>query len=399
MRIEFRIKDARMEVIPSSRRLHYRALNRTLSSASPSANAMMFHSFALAQSQSKIFVLFSFLTLFAILFASLVQIRRSMVPIETLQMATLQVSKGDLGGRVVIDSYDEFQVLGGAFNHMIESLVENIEARKQNYNKLLKARNEAIAAAKTEVMFVQNVSHEFRTPLTSICSYSEILQTLGDEDGKTRDEFVGIIVSESQRLAKIVDGVIKLSTIQSETVTWNFEEVDLALSLRDAVDQAFPESAKNRIEIECNAADGLTTCVDIDRIKEVWHNLISNAVKFSTPYSSVQIRAFRESSEIVVEFEDHGRGIATEDQEIIFERFRQLGDLMCDKPSGTGLGLCIAKAIVEHHGGSISVESEPGCGSTFRVTLPSRTASELDGPWVEQQSIVAPTEDSVEVGG
>ena len=183
-------------------------------------------------------------------------------------------------------------------------------------------------------------------------------------------ENLDVVVSEGERLTKLIDDVLDLAKIEAGKFTWNMATV----SLSDVIERAIAATASlfeakklnlvRDVDSELPAVNG-----DQDRLIQVVINLISNAVKF-TDSGSITCSAHLRGEELVVGVTDSGIGIAPGDQQKVFEKFKQVGDTLTDKPKGTGLGLPICKEIVEYHGGRIWVESEPGKGSTFSFTLP-----------------------------
>jgi signal transduction histidine kinase len=176
---------------------------------------------------------------------------------------------------------------------------------------------------------------------------------------------------EGQRLTTLINNVLDLEKIEAGEMVWNIEAVDVA----DVVSQAAAATEslyrQKALDFSLDVAGDLPLVLgDRDRLVQVIVNLISNAVKF-TKEGSVRCRACVDSGgRVRVEVTDTGSGIAPADQAAVFEKFRQVGDTLTDKPAGTGLGLPICKEIVEHLGGSIALESMPGRGSTFHFTLP-----------------------------
>ena len=253
-------------------------------------------------------------------------------------------------------------------------------------NSLVEARRNAEAANATKSAFLANVSHELRTPLTSILGFTRMIQrrlqrsilpkldrtdpgtaTLGAEI----EEYVGIILSEGDRLTTLINNLLDLEKIEAGAMEWEMADADpgdLLVRARDAT-ATLHEAAGLHFEIDV-APDVLPVHADHDRIAQVLINLISNAVKF-TPVGTIRCEARRLGDDFV-EFvvADTGIGLAPEEQDRIFEKFRQVGDTLTDKPRGTGLGLAICREIVEQHGGRIFVESVPGAGSRFSFTLP-----------------------------
>jgi len=209
------------------------------------------------------------------------------------------------------------------------------------------------------------------------------------------EENLKVVVSEGERLTKLIDDVLDLAKIEAGKLEWHMESVTIA----DVIDRATAATAslfeqKGLALVKDVAADLPTVTGDRDRLIQVVINLISNAVKF-TETGSVTCRAVRRGSEIVVSVVDTGIGIAPADQPKVFERFKQVGDTLTDKPKGTGLGLPICKEIVEHHGGRVWVESDAGKGSTFSFALP--IAGEASGAPVELAALIRRLRDQVVV--
>jgi signal transduction histidine kinase len=318
------------------------------------------------------FLLTAGCTLLCVLLASLVQMRRTLGPILSLNEATRRVAQNDLSVRVSIRSRDEFGELGGAFNHMTAQLQENVRRREQTERELVASRDAALAAARAKAEFVTNVSHEFRTPMAEIIGSTEILSQMDDADPAARREFAAIAFHGATRLARLVDDVLQLGS----TVAWDMEPTDVATTLRDAV-ASMPASVAKRIH--CDIAPDLPRVQGVEhRLTDIWCRLLDNAQKFSARGAAIEVRARPEQGAVVIEIVDHGVGISRLDLPNIFEPFRQVGrDQLTDKASGTGLGLTLVKNTVERHAGHIEVDSELGNGSTFRVTLPIAVAAPL----------------------
>ena len=221
--------------------------------------------------------------------------------------------------------------------------------------------------------FVSTVSHELRTPLTSIRAFSQILFNDPDTDLPRRKEFLGIIVNESERLTRLINDVLDLAKLESGRAKWQVTTLDLHEIIAEAVaatGQLFRERA---IDIETRiATEKAAVKADRDRVMQVLINLLSNAAKFSqSGEGRVEVALRRLDGFFQVDVADNGPGVATEEQEFIFEKFRQAGDTLTAKPQGTGLGLPISRQIVEYFGGRLWVRSIPGAGATFSFTLPA----------------------------
>jgi len=257
-----------------------------------------------------------------------------------------------------------------AYSHELEQKSREVMAATAE----LRAANERLKELdRLKDDFVSTVTHELRTPLTSIRSFSEILHDNPGLDAAERQRFLTIIIQESERLTRLINQVLDLAKLESGRAEWRVSEVDLRTVIEDSIDstgQLF--RAKNV---------GLTTRLspqtplvraDRDRLVQVLINLLSNAVKFVEPGAGrVIVELASDGRTVSVRVTDNGPGIAVEDQQVIFEKFRQAGDTMTEKPQGTGLGLPISRQIIEHFGGTLRVASGPGAGATFAFDLPA----------------------------
>lgn len=218
--------------------------------------------------------------------------------------------------------------------------------------------------------YVSSVSHELRTPLTSIRSFAEILLKHGDTEPGTRKEFVEIIHKESERLTRLVNNVLDLARIEAGATKLLLSEFDARVVAADAIASMQGTAAERGVTLAAHTGeDGRPIRADRDRVQQVLMNLVSNAIKFSPSGSSVELRVEAGDLPGRVRFcvTDHGRGIAPEDLDRVFDRFHRVDD---EPGTGTGLGLAICREIVDLHGGRVWAESVAGEGSTFRVELP-----------------------------
>jgi signal transduction histidine kinase len=223
--------------------------------------------------------------------------------------------------------------------------------------------------------FVSTVTHELRTPLTSIRAFSEILHDHPDIDPAERHRFLGLIIKESERLTRLINQVLDLAKLESGHPEWQASELDLGDIVADAV-SATSQIFKGRgVSLETRASKVPKVVADRDRVMQVMLNLLSNAVKFSPEgQGRVEVGVRQDGECVRVDVRDNGVGISPEHQSVIFEKFRQVGDTLTEKPSGTGLGLAICRQIIDHYGGRLWVESEPGRGSVFSFVLPVAAA-------------------------
>jgi signal transduction histidine kinase len=221
--------------------------------------------------------------------------------------------------------------------------------------------------------FVSTVTHELRTPLTSIRAFSEILHDHPDIDPSERHRFLGLIIKESERLTRLINQVLDLAKLESGHAEWQTGEVDLKEIVADAVSSTSQLFRSRGVTLAASIApDVPAVLADRDRVMQVMLNLLSNAVKFCSEGSGqVEVRLTQEGGNVRVDVQDNGVGISHEHQGVIFDKFRQVGDTLTNKPHGSGLGLHISRQIVEHFGGRMWVESAPGQGACFSFTLPT----------------------------
>jgi Na+/proline symporter/signal transduction histidine kinase len=222
--------------------------------------------------------------------------------------------------------------------------------------------------------FISTVTHELRTPLTSIRAFSEILHDNPQLEVTQREKFLGVIIKESERLTRLINQVLDLAKIESGNAEWQTAEVDVREVIEEALASLSQLFKDHGVVLEVELADALPhTVADRDRLHQVLLNLLSNAVKFcGRPDGRVKVSARRTGPLLRVDVTDNGPGISAADQELIFEKFRQSGDTLIQKPAGSGLGLAISRQIIEHFGGRLWVSSTSGAGATFSFTLPAR---------------------------
>lgn len=232
--------------------------------------------------------------------------------------------------------------------------------------------------------FISTVSHELRTPMTSVLGFSKIIRKkleravfplLAGEKGveKPIGQVRGnmdIIVAEAERLTELINDVLDIARMEAGEIQWRDENVSVAGVLRRSVEATRGLWQAKGLEVEVDAGEGLPMVRgDRARLVQVVVNLLSNAVKF-TEQGPIRCSAARDGEYVRVSVRDNGAGIDMADLRMVFDKFKQVGDTLTGKPEGSGLGLPICRQIVERHGGTIWVESEPGRGSVFSFTLP-----------------------------
>jgi signal transduction histidine kinase len=265
-----------------------------------------------------------------------------------------------------------------AYSHELEEKQRELKAATEG----LKAANERLQELdRLKDDFISTVTHELRTPLTSIRAFSEILYDNPDLDPAERHRFLGLVIRESERLTRLINQVLDLAKLESGLAEWQSAQIDLREIVADAVNATSQIFKSRRVTIQAHSPARLPLVVaDRDRVMQVMLNLLSNAVKFCPEASGrVDVRLTQENGNVRLDVADNGVGISREHQAVIFEKFRQVGDTLTQKPAGTGLGLAICREIVARLGGRLWVESEVGHGSVFSFTLPAAEAR-AEGP-------------------
>ena len=283
-------------------------------------------------------------------------------------------------------------------NSELRKYAEDLEANQRQllnlYEELKSETKQKEMAQKSDQLksdFLSQVSHELRTPLTSIFGFTKLIQKdfdsiVSSDDIKVtlikkQDKIhknLSIISCECGRLTRMINNVLDLAKIESGEATWNDKPTPLAAVIESsltAVEGLVLE--KESVSINSDIPPSLPTLVvDADLITQVFVNLLSNAIKFSNS-GIVMIRAKRDDNNITISVSDEGVGITPEDINKVFDKYyiARKGDTLSTPRLGTGLGLPICKQIVEHYGGEISVESQLGMGSTFRIILPVNSAA------------------------
>ncbi|HKN10437.1 MAG TPA: HAMP domain-containing sensor histidine kinase, partial [Pseudomonadota bacterium] len=265
-----------------------------------------------------------------------------------------------------------------AYSHRLEQKSRELETTSAE----LRAANERLTELdRLKDDFISTVTHELRTPLTSIRALSEILHDDPELDRRQRVKFLGIIIKESERLTRLINQVLDLAKIESGNAEWHSSELDLRELIEEAAAAVGPVIAEHRIALALRLPDRVPAITaDRDRLMQVMLNLLSNAVKFCDREAGrITIALTRQPDALRIDVVDNGPGIRREDQELIFQKFRQVGDTLTEKPHGTGLGLPISRQIVQHFGGRLWVESGSGSGATFSFTMPlgSRTTGSV----------------------
>ena len=287
-------------------------------------------------------------------------------------MVSTVVKEEPLGLDEVMNILDEASQVR-AYSHQLEEKSRALEAATAE----LRAANEQLKELdRLKDDFMSSVTHELRTPLTSIRALSEMMVDDPDIDPDSRQRFLGIIVSEAERLSRLVNQVLDLAKIESGHAEWHNTDLDMRELVQHAVETTAQLMRDRGASVELQLPDAVPTLrADRDRLLQVLLNLLSNAAKFvPVPGGKVWVSLGCDGKQIRVDVRDNGPGIPPAQQAVVFEKFRQGGDSL-SRPQGTGLGLPISRQIVEHFGGRLWLASPPGEGATFSFVLPLASAA------------------------
>ena len=271
--------------------------------------------------------------------------------INEIETALDRISKGDFDARIDKEKYSE------AGYHMSD-LIDKINHMASELGGMETMRQD----------FVSNVSHEIQSPLTSIKGFVSLLK----DDSLSRDEqihYIGIIESESLRLSKLGENLLRLSTLESEYAEINPKSYSLSRQLKDVILLLEPQWSAKSIEVSLSkeAAD---IFADEDLLSQVWINLLNNSIKFTPDGGKITIAVSSDDTQAQAAISDTGIGMTKETMAHVFERFYMADKARSRSAGGSGLGLSIVKKIVQMHHGRIDVESKPGEGTIFKITIP-----------------------------
>jgi signal transduction histidine kinase len=245
-------------------------------------------------------------------------------------------------------------------------------AEAQSAQRQLLRQNEQLREAdRLKDEFVALISHDLRTPLTSIMGYLELVL---DDDNLTGEQrgFLNVADRNADRLLRLVNDLLFVARFEAGELELRPTELDLAAVVRQSVEESGPRAAAGGVELTCEAGAVSAVQADKGRMFQLVENLVSNAIKFTPEGGEVRVSVTPVNGVVRLEVADTGIGIASGEQERLFERFFRASTASEHQIPGTGLGLYITRAIVDAHGGSIAVRSDPGEGTSFCVELPAR---------------------------
>ncbi len=331
--------------------------------------------------------------LLALLVFYLVTQKLLLSPVRKLRRLAEQVTTGDMEARATIQTGDEFEELGSAFNDMLVHLQSTQEELRKS-NRSLDTRLGELAETNVALFesnrvkseFIANVSHELRTPLVSIIGFAELLadagQRAGDSDRLKR--YATNILTSGRMLLDIINDLLDLAKIEAGKLELHISLVDVAESCRDLIDFVTPLADKKGLSLDLDMPDEIPKMSsDAGRLKQILYNLLSNAIKFTPEGGAVKLMVRPENGELMTfAVRDTGPGIPEAEHAAVFEKFRQGDSSMTREYSGTGLGLPITRELCAMLGGSVRLESRVGEGSTFSVRLPIRAPTDVSVPVV-----------------
>jgi len=228
-----------------------------------------------------------------------------------------------------------------------------------------------IALARLKSDFVSNVSHELRTPLSLIQLYAETLELGRITTQEKKEEYYRIIRKESERLGKLISNILDFSRIEAGRKEYDLRETDIAELVRNTLDTYRYQIEKSGFEFETSIESNIPTMkLDREAIARALLNLVNNAIKYSADEKFLKVKLYRTNGTVKLEVVDRGIGIARRDQAKIFEKFYRTCDPLVHNTKGSGLGLSLVRHITHAHGGEVEVESSPGRGSKFTLSLP-----------------------------
>jgi two-component system, NarL family, sensor histidine kinase BarA len=304
-------------------------------------------------------------------------------PVKHLKEVSDAISAGELNVRSEIQTGDEFEDLSHAFNRMLRNLV-SMQDRLRKVNSDLDRKVDELAQANLALYesnrlksdFLATMSHELRTPLNSILGFSEVLLS-NDQLADRQHRWVRNIQSSGERLLNLINDILDLAKIEAGKMQVRVSEFSVYDVCEGLLGMFRPLAEKKNIDLRSQLQPGAPVMrQDVVKVQQIVSNLLSNAIKFTPEGGRVLLKVDTTARDVVLTVVDTGVGIAPEDQELIFEKFRQSGNPMTREQGGTGLGLSIVRELSKLLGGEVTLQSELGRGSTFTVRLPLQLSEE-----------------------
>jgi len=332
---------------PLEMTLRGKLLGRLYISSDPKAEPYVAPFLRLSTSINRFLLLGGSLAIVIALILTFVLARRMTSPIGALSKAARKLGRGDLSQRVQLQGKGEVAAMAQAFNTMAADL-EHAEQLRRN--------------------LVADVAHELRTPLSNIQGY---LEAIRDRVMKPNAATIRSLNEEVALLSRLVNELQELSLAEAGELKLVYQAEDITKLIKQAVTPLQPKLAAKEISLSFDLPDNLPLVnIDWQRVNQVLHNLLENAVAYTHKGGTINVAAAKQGDWVEVSVSDTGEGIPAEDLPNIFERFYRVDKSRARVTGGSGLGLTIAKRLVEAHGGTITVQSKPGKGSRFSFTLP-----------------------------
>lgn len=315
----------------------YVALHFPMSSISASANSLLNISYLM------LVVLFLLSLIILIFFTEMVYL-----PLRKITVATEQYAAGNMHYEFQVDSDDEMGYLAASLSYMASEIARAEDDQKK---------------------FVANVSHDFRSPLTSIKGYLEAMKD-GTIPAETYEKYMDILINETERLIKLTNSLLILNNLNTRGMLLDKTDFDINQVIRNIASSFEGTCRKKTIAIELILTDDVKVKGDVGKIQQVLYNLLDNAIKFSRSDSIIKIETTEKHNKIFISVKDSGVGIPKNELKFIFDRFFKSDSSRGRDKRGTGLGLAIVKEIIHSHGEHINVISTEGVGTEFIFSLP-----------------------------
>jgi len=315
----------------------------------------------------------------AVLVFYLITTKLILSPVKKLRRLAERVAGGDLDLRSELETGDEFEELAAAFNDMLASLNRSQEELRRinvsldtRLGEVAQANVALFEANKIKSEFLASVSHELRTPLTSIMGFAELLANHPAAGDERAARYLHHILTSARMLLDLINDLLDLAKIEAGKMELRIDKVSLTDICQNLIDFIRPLADKKQLNLTLELSESLPTLhSDGGKIQQILYNLLANAVKFTPAGGRVRLSVeLLNHDRVGVNVSDTGPGIPLDKQAKVFEKFQQMDASVTREHGGTGLGLAISKELTVMLGGTISIESQPGAGSTFSLTLP-----------------------------
>ncbi len=306
--------------------------------------------------------------LFFSIYLSWLLLRKIVKTIDRVKNVVEEIYKGNMDIRFVPQGNDEINELGKALNSMldkIEEMNQKLKAEKEKVDKSDRLKGE----------FIRRISHEFRTPLNSVMGFSEVLYSMPPEDEKTRKRYIEIILQESEKLRELIEEITLFTNLEYEGYVHLESKFDLIQKIRETIDVKRKHAEEKGLELYLEDKTEKDNIVigDVDIFQKIFMHLIDNGIKFTEKGGiRIEISDKKEEGNYVIytfRIQDTGKGMTKEEIKNVFNPFYQSEPILTRRYGGIGLGLTIVKKLIEEMGGDIQIESIPGKGTTYILTL------------------------------